>query len=277
MSARISTLERDERELLEVAACCGFEFDPLLAAEAAGLERVPGLKLFGQIEKRHRLVRSAGRQLVFDHHQVREWLYESIMVPLREEYHFTIASALERRAAGKVEGALAVSLCDHLLAAGRDARVPPTIAPALDHLVDSFLNEQAVVLADRLLERPALLVGAARVPVLISKAYALDFVGRPEAERRALDEAVALADAEGDARLRSEARQALGWFHFGQSEYPESEREICCGLTLAREAGDRDLESRAVSRLAGLYQRLGRLDDAAREYERWRELARRAG
>ena len=277
VSARVSTLERGERELLEVAACCGFEFDPLVAAAAAGLERVPGLKLLGQIEKRHRLVRSAGRRLVFDHHQVQEWLVDGIMVPLREEYHLAIARALEQGVGAEAGGALTVKLAGHFLAAGRDAEVLPHVLPALEHLADLCRNEQVVALAEQVLQRPALLVGPARVPVLLAQSYALDFLGRPEPVRRVLDEAVAIADVQGDALSRTKAHQALGWFHFGQSEYAEAEREIRHGLALAREAGDRDQESRAVSRLAGIFQRLGRLEDARREYERWRELSRELG
>ena len=47
----------EDQELLEVAACCGFEFDPLLAAEASGLERsygwLIGSRFFG-IARRNR-------------------------------------------------------------------------------------------------------------------------------------------------------------------------------------------------------------------------------
>ena len=80
-----SARRRHERDLLDVAACCGFTFDPTLVAEAAGVPRIPALKRFGRVEQRHRLVRSAGRSLAFDHHQVAEALYGSILEPLRRD------------------------------------------------------------------------------------------------------------------------------------------------------------------------------------------------
>jgi hypothetical protein len=70
IQARIADLDSQERNLLDIASCCGFEFDPILVGEALGLQRIPLLQSLGVIEMRHRLVRSAGLRYVFDHHQI---------------------------------------------------------------------------------------------------------------------------------------------------------------------------------------------------------------
>ena len=87
VNARVSGLGEDERALLDVAACWGYEFDPTLVGEVLGLSRIPALRAFGQIERQYRLVRSTSRNYAFDHHQVQEALYGALNVQLREEYH----------------------------------------------------------------------------------------------------------------------------------------------------------------------------------------------
>jgi hypothetical protein len=72
IQARISDLDEEDRDLLDVAACAGFEFDPGLVADALGINRIPALKRLGRIERKQRLIRSAGLRFVFDHHQVQE-------------------------------------------------------------------------------------------------------------------------------------------------------------------------------------------------------------
>ena len=46
---------------------------------------IPTLKHLAAIERRHGLVRSAGREFVFDHDQVREHLLNEMSAPLFEE------------------------------------------------------------------------------------------------------------------------------------------------------------------------------------------------
>ena len=60
IDARLGELDEDDKDLLDVASCCGFEFDPGLVTDALGLGRIPALKRLGRIEKKHRLIRSAG-------------------------------------------------------------------------------------------------------------------------------------------------------------------------------------------------------------------------
>jgi tetratricopeptide (TPR) repeat protein len=121
VNARVADLTEDERDLLDVAACWGFEFDPGLIGEVLGIGRIPLLKRFGQIERQHRLVRASGRNYVFDHHQVQEALYGTLHEQMREEYHAALATALETRAKcadqdpATLDGALCVDLCEHFL------------------------------------------------------------------------------------------------------------------------------------------------------------------
>ncbi|MDH3591917.1 MAG: protein kinase, partial [Planctomycetota bacterium] len=154
VNAHVAALDDDERNLLEVAACCGYEFDPTLVGNVLGIPTIPTLQSFGRIEKTHRLVRSAGRRLVFDHHQVQEALYAGILEQLREEYHGALAGALEARArdaGAEIDGATAVNLCEHYLASNRPQGAADYLGQALQHLEAGHLYGSVVELAKRTL------------------------------------------------------------------------------------------------------------------------------
>src|SRR5207247_10763928 len=49
--ARVADLDEADKTLLDAAACCGFEFDPWVAAQAVGLAKVPALQRLARIER----------------------------------------------------------------------------------------------------------------------------------------------------------------------------------------------------------------------------------
>ena len=214
--ARIAELEEEDRELLDVAACWGFEFDPTLVAAALGMEVLPALRRFGLIERRERLVRSAGRRYVFDHHQVQEALYAGLFEPLREQYHAALAAALEARegAAEKdpkeLNGGVAVALCEHFLRAGMGSGRFATWTAALDDLKEAI---RMPPLWRSQTGRSRSMISCAvqeRVRVLLHKEDRLMMIARPEKAPSTLDEALGLADATGDLVLRAKVRNRLG-------------------------------------------------------------------
>jgi tetratricopeptide (TPR) repeat protein len=274
IQVRIADLDEEEQEILDVAACCGFEFDPRLVGEALGLRPVPALRRLGHLEKAHRLVRAAGPSFVFDHHQVQEALYAGISEPLREEYHATIAEALENRHPDP-DGAVAVDLCEHFLEAGRGERALPHLNAALEHL--EFLDDQAVVLADRALEVEGLLGGAARAEVLVAKGDRLDLLGRRELAEAALGEAVTLAEEAGDRGLCSHARLMVGRCLLNSSRYEAARAEFLLSRDLAREIGDRETEAAATGGLGSALHSLGRFEEAQQHYERGLAIAVETG
>ncbi len=283
VQARISGLEEEDRDLLEVACCLGYEFDPTLVADVLGLGVVPVLKRCGRIEKRDRLIRSAGRRYVFDHHQVQEVLYAGLFAQLREQYHAGLAEALETRekAAAKdpqvLEGALAVSLCEHFLKGQAGERALRYLDPALDHLEHSYLNGAAIALADAALEVEGLLAGPARMNVLVRKAHRLDFLGRREETGSALAEALALAETSEDAAVRSRVRRARGWYLIQVGRYEEACTVLEEAIALAQGAGSPAEEGPATGNLGVALRTLGRHEEARAKHERNLELARQIG
>jgi tetratricopeptide (TPR) repeat protein len=280
VNARVADLETSERDLLDVAACCGFEFDPSLVAAAAGTGRIPTLKSLAQIERAHRLVRSSGRRFVFDHHQVQEALYGSLPEALREEYHAAIASALEAQhgaEAKEIGGAACVDLAEHLFKGAQGAKALRYLDAALTHLEEGCLNDAAVRLSDYALRVSGLVEGGERATLLWRKAIRLGLLGRRHAEREAIDEALALADAAGDPTLRARVRCALGVHLTNVSREHEAMACLREAQEIASTAGNRTVESIAVVNLGVAFQRLSRVPEAREQFERRLVLSRELG
>ena len=160
--ARLGGLSDDERNQLEVASCCGFEFDPVLVGAVLGTSPISTLQHFGAVEKKLHLVHSAGAKYVFDHHQVQEVLYQGMHKLLREQYHAEIARVLEERADAahrdlkEVGGTLCVALCEHFLRGGQGPAARRYLNPALEQLAGGYVHERSLELSERALGMPGL-------------------------------------------------------------------------------------------------------------------------
>ena len=132
ITSRLAALDPTDRELLEAAACCGDEFDPVVVAEAADVGRIEALKRFGRLDRERQLLRPVGRCYRFRHNLLQETLYADLHPALRETYHAALGAALEARSAEREVGARAVALCRHFLEGGTPDRARPHIRSALE-------------------------------------------------------------------------------------------------------------------------------------------------
>jgi serine/threonine protein kinase/tetratricopeptide (TPR) repeat protein len=283
VQARVADLDAEDKNLLDVAACCGFEFDPLIVAAALGVGQIPAMQRLARIERRHRLVRSAGRRFVFDHHQVQEALYGGMPELLREPYHAAIAEAIEARSGARakepkdVDGAVCVDLAEHLFQGAQGERAVRYLDAALDHLEKGYLNDAAVRLADRALAVPGLVAGRTRCELLLRKADRFEILGRRDEQRAAIEKANALADADGDRALRARALCALGDLHVKLSRHDEAQAVLGEVLATARAAGDRKAEAAATGVLGTVFILLGRLGEAQEHLDRLLALSKEIG
>ncbi len=283
VNARVADLSPAERELLDVAACCGFEFDPGLVADAVGAPLLPTLRAFAAIEQKHRLVRASGRRLVFDHHQVQEALYGALYEQLREAYHAALGSALERRSGAaqtapeSLDGALAVELCSHLQSGAEGARALRYLARAQAHLARGHLHARAVALGDCALAQPGLLEGAERARVLLRQATSRYEQGRAPEQGAAAREALTIAERGDDERLLFEALRAHGLATSRAGRNDEAVTFLLRALDVARRLGDRVAEAGTAINLGATYRVQGRFAEAHAELRRGIELCHAIG
>ncbi|MCA9726605.1 MAG: tetratricopeptide repeat protein [Candidatus Eisenbacteria bacterium] len=290
--SRFAALAEEDKELLDLACCCGFEFDPLLVGLAAGLEALPTLRRFALIEAHHGLVRSSGRRYSFDHHQVQESLYEGLFPPLREQYHAMLGQVLEQREvpgraqrdpgeaveldAGAVAGATAVTLCEHFFRGARPGDGIRYLKRSLDHL-GTLRLAASLDLMEHALGSAGLVSGPARIDLLAKKATFAVMAGKPEAENAALEEMMRLADEQSVPLEQARARRMLGFHCDRTGQIAQAERYLEEAERYARTSGDVMEESRVAATRGQHAWMTSRYDEALPFYQRCIELARSGG
>ncbi len=283
VSARVADLTEDERSLLDVAACWGFEFDPLLVGDVLGMAQIPLMRALGHIEKRHRLVRASGRRYVFDHHQVQEALYVAMSELLREPYHAALADALEARTKAAepdletLDGSLCVDLCEHYLKGARGESALRYLLPAQTHLTECYRHAQVVTLTEGALAVPDLLTGPERAKTLLRLAGSLNSLGRRTRQEECAREAEVLAEEAGDDDLRGQAATALGHVFWRTSRQSDAEAAFRRALDLALARGDRMAESGAAGGLCFVFWSQGSPQEAREYHARHLALSRELG
>jgi len=250
--ARISDLTEEEREILEIGACLGFEFEPRLIAEVVDSPPIPVLRRLGNLEKSTRLVRSAGDRFTFDHHQVQEALYLGMPEALRLEYHSTLGRVLESRSGDPV------AIAEHYLRAGRGVRALSFLDAALTGLEEGCLFGEVVRLADRALAEPGLIEGAERAELLLRKEGRLSLLfTRREEQSAALTEAGEIADSLGDPPLLARVGLARARFAVREKEFETAAALLEGARDRACEAADADLAATITRELGYVFFRAG--------------------
>src|SRR5262245_40358521 len=281
--ARLQALGPEDRETLQSAACCGPSFDPLLVAEAIGADRLAFLRRLASLETVHRLVRSAGRRFVFDHHLLHDVVYAGTPEPLRESLHAAVGAVLEARASAAPPGtasherALFPMLVDHLLRGGQGARALRHLDAAVEDLERRYEYDAAMDLLRRTLAVPGLVAGERRCGLLLRLADRLERLARYTDEGPTLAEARSLADSLGDETLRARVHTVFGRYFTGTSKPDDAIRELESAIGLFRSLGDRRGEADATEALGSQLTRLGRYDEARARLEHCRDVAREAG
>ena len=155
--ARLATLEPREREILDVAACQGFEFDPPLVAAALGLDPIAVVRALAGIGETRRLVRPHGERWRFEHGLVQEVLLAAITPAVQEE----CVSALRRaaREAGAAARPASTQTRVQATAAPRERVLVVDDDPTLREMLCAFVeaNGCAAVEAENGLSAVALL------------------------------------------------------------------------------------------------------------------------
>ncbi len=222
VSARLDALDSDERALLDAAAVLGYEFDADVCAAILERPLVRILQRLAALERRHGLVRSAGRRYRFDHHLVQEVLVADLPEMLRLELHTLAAGVLRDRLEGEASGLDALRIVDHELAGARPEKAAALVETALAYLVSQYRHTHAIALAQRAMDTDGLLDDAAYVRVLTYQVNAYDMLGRRDEQFAGTKRAHEVAQRCGDPFLIARTRGNLGQYHWGVGKPDEA-------------------------------------------------------
>ncbi len=275
VEARIANLTPEEREIVDVAACLGYEFDPDLVAAVHQGGLLHTLRVLARLGTSHRLVHGFGENFVFDHHQMQEVLYAALPPRLARAYHTAIGEVIE---AGHPQPRRdrAVMLVEHCLRGDRAERAKPHLTAALDHLENRYDRERALDLLDRALEVQGVFEGAERAEYLLRRAALLLPVGRLQEGEATLAKAIALAEAAGASALLVRALVRRGTWRLEAARYDEAQADCDRALSLLEDDDTSDETAEALLTSARVAFAQGRMKDAETLAEKALELGRRA-
>jgi len=144
INRRITRLGRDERKILNAASVCGFTFDGEVLRDTLGMELTDVLQSLGEIENRHRLIRSEDTQFRFSHHKIREAIYSTIPLGLRKAYNVKAAVSLEGRLTLSSPDARVASVAQHYVDGGTPEKAFPYLLTLGEKAVNIYANVQAI-------------------------------------------------------------------------------------------------------------------------------------
>ncbi len=281
--SRVAPLDDAHRALLDVAACCGREFDPETAGDALGLPRLGALQAFGRLERVHGLVRSAGRRLAFDHPLLPEVLHADLPPLLRERYHLAIACALEARAgaAGRpvdeMAPRLAAEIAEQFSLGAEPQRALRYVDVATAYCNGMHQHERSLRLLDRVLSVSGPLDPERRLSLSLRRIELLRMRGDLALHDAALEEAAGWLRDDTSPELRMRIERAAGIRDEGRGDVARARAHFERFLETAREARDRHGEAAALDAIGVLLRHSGRLEEALSYHERSLEIARETG
>jgi len=306
LQARLDTLPREEKEVLQRASVVGREFWGSLvgelASDAVRAEEVNFLlgALRGRelVYRRERSAFAGTEEYLFKHAVLRDVTYETVLLKLRRKYHAQVAAWLEGHAGERLGEYLSL-IAGHYELAGEGEKAASYLRRSGEELfkVSSYRAalqafEHALALLPSLPfgeEGVALAAPGAgegrRVAELRRRAELLVWLGRvreaipgyPEAWQH-FEAALELARATGDQRIETQALGGLGRVRYLHHHgYVDAERLLRESLALAQETGDEAMQALNARFLGGIASTLGRFDEARNWAEASHALSEKTG
>lgn len=139
---RVERLNKEEREILEIAAVEGEVFHSDTIAACLTLNRVKVMKFLQALEREHHIIHPHEKMYRFDHGKIRDILYDSITPELCSEYHLLIGNFLESEYGADIR--MIPNIAHHFVEAGENKRALPHLIRAGEQARSVFANEHAI-------------------------------------------------------------------------------------------------------------------------------------
>ncbi|MBC8449782.1 MAG: tetratricopeptide repeat protein, partial [Chloroflexi bacterium] len=284
LQARLDTLPREEKEVLQRASVVGRLFWDSAVRELAGDTEDAGEiePLLDSLREREMVFRreqssfAGSAEYTFKHSILRDVTYETVLLRVRRRYHAQVAAWLEVHAGERLGEYLGL-IGRHYELAGEGEKAADYLRRSADEAfkVSAFRDAQsAFQRALRLLpqtcqaQRAVLLVRLGQAQIRLS-----EFAGATGE----LQAGLALARAAGDRVTETAALCGLGEVAWQQGSFDSASGYLREGLSLARVCGDVAGQALAAQHLARVAWLQGQYEGAMRSAEESRALYEQAG
>jgi len=251
ITQRIAKLEREERKLLDLAAVCGYSFNPDILSRTLASDIADVLQTLVEIQQRHRLIRSEDSRFEFTHHKIREVICENLPSELRRVYHLKTASCLEQVLAEKISDGYIADIALHYVEGGAPEKAFEYLIKLGEKAVNIYANVEAVEYLSEALEaaRKTASLATSENLAKIYKLRGTAWLLQDERTKAINDFNLMLQNATNisDESMIAEAHYWLGSSYqpyFG--EMNEAMRHLTTALEMARKTGDKPLEARSL-------------------------------
>ncbi|MHC4550489.1 MAG: serine/threonine-protein kinase [Planctomycetota bacterium] len=261
LAVKLDGLDEGQRETLEAASIQGPEFEASLLAAVTGTKRIRLLKRLALLERKHRLIRSSGRNSFrFVSRGLHHVVYDSIPEKRRRRYHSLSADAIapEREEADQaLPDDAAHALVRHLLLAGRIGEAGPHLETAVAYAAAHHHPAHAARFLESLAQSLNGEAAGVRFGALMKLADLYEMLGRRQDRMDALERARAEADRLGGPGPRGRVHAGLAEALWRAGSYEAAEQEAKRGLALAEKAQDRGGEADCLHVLGAVEYRRG--------------------
>jgi len=273
ITRRIARLGREERKLLDLAAVCGYSFNPDTLSRTLAVDIADVLETLLGVEQKHRLIRSANSTFEFTHQKIREVIYSTLPSELRRVYHLKTASCLEQVLSEKISDGYIADIAFHYVEGGASEKAFEYLVKLGEKAVNVFANVQAIDYLSKALEAtqksPSL--ASSENLVRIYKLRGRAWLGQGETTKAFNDfnSLLKYATSIGDETMMTEAHYLIGSALTWAGERDEATLHLEKAIQVARKTGNKLIENRSLSELAEPL--IGDLDTLEEGYSRYVE------
>lgn len=270
---RVSRLDDEEKEILEVAAVDGEMFQSDSVSHCLNYDRIAVLKTLQHLQKSHHLIQARERKYKFDHTKIREILYENIIPELRIEYHRLLGEYYMEKYQAKED--YAPIIAHHLYEGDHRQEALPFLITAGDTSAKVFANRSALDYYQKALE--VLEADPGKEEELLLNLYHKEArifsrLSKYKEGKELAQNSLILSRELKNRKLEGEFHRWLGDFNLRLVEHQESLSHFAEAIKIARETESKKLQSMALADSGNVYYEKGDYDKALQNYHQALDL-----
>ena len=274
LQARLDSLPRAEREVLQRASVIGRLFWDAAVADLLGQENTIAepaqveelLQALSRRELVFRRTHSAfqgANEYIFKHAVLRDVTYDTVLLQTRRLYHTRVARWLEAHAGERLGEYLSL-IAGHYELAGEMAQAADYLTRAGMAARAISANHDAINTFEHALSLLPERESAQRGALHVHLGYAYRQISNYPTATHHLEAGLSLARSTDDTLTEVAALNGLGWALMGQGKYEDARPYLNKALNLARAARDWRGIALALHHLGDVAYRQGQSDEASR-------------